>query len=102
MYALVPKIKAQIVMVIKSRATVLLIFKISAITDDIKGNERPRPTPAPHKIAPMNNTSKIKLINLFLKKRIPEKVKLDSGFKLKANPKATTGKQYIAHAVKPQ
>ena len=31
-----------------------------------------------------------------------EKVKLDSGFKLKANPKATTGKQYIAHAVKPQ
>ncbi len=68
----------------------------------MSGNDKPRPTPAPHKIAPINKTSKMKLINLFLKNKIPEKVRLDSGFKLNANPKATTGKQYIAHAVNPQ
>ena len=34
--------------------------------------------------------------------KIPEKVKFVSGFSVKAIPKATAGKQYIAHAVKPQ
>ena len=68
-------------------------MNISEITEDIRGNERPSPTPAPQIIAPINKTSNMKLTYLFLKNNIPENVKLDSGFRLKAKPKATTGRQ---------
>ena len=72
------------------------------MTDEIKGKESPKPTPAPHIIAPINIISKINLIKLFFAPKIPENVKFVSGLKVRAIPKATAGRQYIAHAENPQ
>ena len=76
-YALVAKIAEQINIVVKSNVILLFIFKISEITDEIKGKDRPSPTPAPQSIAPMNNESNKTSKNLFLILNIPENVNLD-------------------------
>ena len=102
MYELVAKIAEQTRIVQISRKKVLSIINIFEITDDISGNESPKPTPAPQIIAPINKTSNTNFKIQFLISKIPEKVKLDSGFRVNARPNATTGRQYIAHAVKPQ
>ena len=85
-----------------SKVTVRSIKNIFDITDEIRGNESPNPTPAPQIMAPINKTSNINLLNEFFAPRIPEKVKFVSGFSVNAIPKATAGKQYIAHAENPQ
>ncbi len=92
-YALVAKIAEQINIVVKSNVILLFIFKVSEITDEIKGKDRPSPTPAPQIIAPINKTSNKNFIILFSKNNIPENVSFDLGFRLKARPNATTGKQ---------
>ena len=45
---------------------------ISEITDEIKGKDRPSPTPAPQITAPINKTSNKNFIILFSKNNIPE------------------------------
>ena len=90
-------------MIVKiSNVKVLSIINIFEITDDISGNDNPKPTPEPQMIAPINKTSRTNLNILFSIPNIPEKVRLESGFTVNASPNATTGRQYIAHAVKVQ
>ena len=92
-YALVAKIEEQTRIVNISNEKVLSIINIFERTDDINGNDKPNPTPAPQIIAPMKSTSKINLTILFWIPNIPEKVKLESGFSVRAKPNATTGRQ---------
>ena len=69
---------------------------------DMSGKESPRPTPAPHIIAPIKRVSNSISKNLFFILNIPENVSLEFLFLVSAIPKATAGKQYIAHAVNDQ
>ena len=57
-YALEANIIEQIAIVIISRVNDLSINKILDITDEINGNDIPRPTPAAHIIAPMKIISR--------------------------------------------
>ena len=52
-------------MVKRSKENVLSIINIFDRTDDIRGNERPSPTPAPQMIAPIKRTSKINFSIVF-------------------------------------
>lgn len=81
----------------------LSIINIFDITAEINGKESVRPTPAPVRIAPIKNRSKITLNGpdcLF--NSIPEKVNDEFGLFINARANATAGRQYIAHPVKPQ
>ena len=92
-YALVAKIDKQKIIVIISSWGVLSIKKIFEIIVDINGNESPKPTPAPHKIAPINNVSNTISLNLFLELKIQENVNFVFGFIVRANEKAIAGRQ---------
>tara|TARA_Y100000739_G_C20258081_1_gene306403 strand:+ start:323 stop:550 length:228 start_codon:yes stop_codon:yes gene_type:complete len=73
------------------------------ITAEINGKDKVKPTPAPVKIAPIKNRSKIILNGPdCLLRSIPEKVNGELGLFIIARAKATAGRQYIAHPVKPQ
>ena len=76
-----------------SIVTDLSIKNIFEITDEIRGNESPRPTPAAHIIAPIKNISNNAFKKIFLIFNIPEKVKFEFGFLCKAKLNATTGRQ---------
>ena len=68
----------------------------------INGTPRPNPTPAAHMTDPLKNTSNNSFKNLLFILRIPENVNDEFGFIVRDKPNATTGKQYILHAVGPQ
>ena len=90
------------IIVVISKIKVLSILKIFDITDEINGKERPNPTPAAHIIEPIKITSNNSFKNLLFILRIPENVNDEFGFIVRDKPNATTGKQYILHAVGPQ
>ena len=92
-YALVANIDRQTAIVKISRLKVFSILKTFDKIEEINGKDKPSPTPAPQIIAPINKTSNKNFIILFSKNSIPEKVSFDLGFRLKARPNATTGKQ---------
>ena len=88
--------------VVISMIKVLSILKIVDITDEINGKERPKPTPAAQIIEPMKIISNNNFKNLLFILRIPENVNDEFDFFVRAKANATTGKQYILHAVGPQ
>ena len=95
LYTLIHTINIHNINIIKSKNNDWLKLRSFEIDADIKGNERAKPTPAPVRIAPMKNISRIILIGPdCFSNRIPEKVKGVFEFLISDNTKATVGRIY--------